>query len=77
MVQTTEHWRPNDIAAPLDPSRNWRVAAKRLMSTRFVVIVDILEQGAQQMLLPQRDNVIGALAPDAPDDTLDESVLPW
>ncbi len=76
MVQTTEHGRRAHLTDGLYSARYRRVPIERLVRPRPVVVLDVLPHHSQQMLSPERDDVIRAVAAYRTDDALDERVLP-
>jgi hypothetical protein len=53
------------------------ILAQAKMSSRPVVVGQVLLQHPPQVLLAEHDHVIEALPPDRPDDPFAVSVLPW
>ena len=52
--------------AVFDPARLRRILVPRLMAARLVVVLDVLTQKIAEMRFAPRDDVVGALAADAP-----------
>ena len=76
MMQPAEYGRCDDLSRSLDSSRDGRIAFERVVSARLVVVDLTIAQDPQQVPLPHRDDVVRALSADAPDHSLDVSVLP-
>ena len=77
VVQAAEMGDGTDgVGATLDFARLGRVAFEREMAARTVVLLSVPAQDAAQVRFAQGDDVVKTLAPDAPDDPLDERVLP-
>lgn len=60
----------------LDLARQGGVAVERQMRAAVVVVVEIRDQDALQMVFAQHDDVIEALATDRADEPLDVGILP-
>ncbi|MFT5732524.1 MAG: hypothetical protein ACJA2W_002637 [Planctomycetota bacterium] len=73
-MQAAEYWLWDDVTDLLDSTRSRRIPIQRLMRPFGVVIRGVGGHGSQEVHLPHRDDLIRALAPDAPDQPLDEWV---
>ena len=72
MMQTTDLWNCNHFAVfgRFNFTRLGRVAIEREMSTRFVVILNIIGQDSTKMRFAKYDHVIQAFSPNCPDGAL-------
>ena len=79
MMQPADLRDGNHLAAfgRFDATRNGRVALKRKMSSRFVVVGEIRFENASEVTFVDYDDSVETLATDGSDQALDERVLPW
>ena len=75
-MQAAENRLCYHFALPLHAAHDRRISIKGLMRAILVVISHVLANGAQQVLLPHRNDVIRALSADASDDSFDVRILP-
>jgi len=75
-MQPAEHRRGTHISRCLDSSGDGRVAVERVVRARLIEVGLVFPQRPKQVLLPHRDDVIGALASDAANQSFDMGVLP-
>ena len=66
-----------DAAYVLDGTMDWRVFAKRPMSSQLVVVGSILRQDPAQVRFAQDNHMVNALATNRSDQPFGEAVLPW
>jgi hypothetical protein len=66
----------NDTAEPFDGASVRCVLPERNVSSRVIIIGSEFRENSPQMLLVEHDQMIGALAPDRPDQAFNTSVLP-
>jgi len=59
-----------------DLAFNRRVAIQRQVSSRFVLIVEVIDKNPPQVSLVEHDEVVEALATDRSDELLDVRRLP-
>jgi len=65
----------NNMADPFDRARVRCVLPERSVSSRVIIIGVEFRQNSPQMLFVDHDQMIGALAPDRPDQAFNTSVL--
>src|SRR3984893_17685115 len=66
----------NNVSEPLDWACGGRVLPERNMRSHLVIIDGIFRKDSSKLLRVERDQMIGALAPDRPDQAFSISVLP-
>jgi hypothetical protein len=65
----------NYVSEPLDRACAGRVLPERNMRSRLIIIGGVFRKNSSKVLRVGRDPMIGALAPDRPDQAFDISVL--
>jgi hypothetical protein len=76
VVEPAQDWIRDHVSEPLDRTCAGRVLPKRNVSSHFIVIGGVLRKNSSKVLCVDDDQMIDALAPDRPDQTLNISVLP-
>ena len=66
----------NNMADPFYRARVRCVLPERSVSSRVIIVGGEFRQNSPQMLFVDHDQMIGALAPDRPDQAFNTSVLP-
>jgi len=74
MVEATDFANRDDLAEfrPLNCAAVWCILFEREVSTRPVVVREVLSQGAAQVPFAKDEHVIQTLAPDGADEALRE-----
>ena len=78
MVQATNLGLGNYAPATLcrRSMTGWCPLGKGEMGTRIIIIAHVCIDHPLELILADRDNVVGVFAPDAPDNALAVAVLP-
>ena len=78
MVEATDFANRDDLAEfrPLNCAAVWCILFEREVSTRPVVVREVLSQGAAQVPFAKDEHVIQTLAPDGANEPLRKGVLP-
>jgi hypothetical protein len=66
----------NDISEALDRASVRCILPERNMRTRLIIIGGELRKNPPKVLFVEHDQMIGALAPDRPDQVFNMAVLP-
>src|ERR1700730_8514270 len=66
----------NNVSETLDRACAGRILPKRNMRSHLVIIDGIFRKDSAKVLRVERDQMIGALVPDRPDQAFSISVLP-
>ena len=66
-----------DVSEALDLAPVRRVLPERYVRTPLIIIAGELRKNPPKMLFIEHDHMIGALAPDRPDQAFNMAVLPW
>jgi hypothetical protein len=66
----------NNVSDPLDWACAGRILPERNMRPHLVIINGIFRKDSAKVIRVERDQMIGALAPDRPDQAFSISVLP-
>jgi hypothetical protein len=76
MVEPTKNRMCNNISEPFYRAGVGRVLSERNVSSHVIIIGGIFRKNSSKMIFTDRDHMIGALAPDRPDQAFNISVLP-
>src|SRR6266545_6954953 len=66
----------DNVSEPLDRACAGRILPKRNVRWHFIIIGDVFRKNSSKVLCVEHDQMIDALAPDRPDQTLYISILP-
>src|SRR6516164_8350405 len=76
MMQSAKNRNSGNPAADLNRTREWRILVQRQVSSRFVVVANVIFQDLTQMCLAQDDDVVHTFTPDRSDQPFGKAVLP-
>ena len=76
MMEPTKDRVCNNISEQLDRACVVRVLPKRSVSSRVIIIGGEFRKNPPKLLFVDHDQMIGALAPDRPDQAFNMAVLP-
>ncbi len=76
MVQSAKYRMRNNVSEPLDRACARRVLPEGDVSSHHIIIGGVFRKNSSKVLCVGDDQMIGALAPDRPDEAFNISVLP-
>src|SRR5947209_1963992 len=76
MVQPTKNRMSNNVSEPLDRASTGRVLSKRNVNAHLVIIGGVFRKNSPKVLCVENDQMISALAPDRPNQSFRETILP-
>ena len=78
MVQSPQYWRGDDWSGGLDGAHSvWLLEGECPMRPCDVVVLGVFLKHQTQVMLAQRDDVVDALPPQRPDQSLSDAVRLW